>query len=152
MAVQIAKHAGCEVTATCSAANADYARELGAHRVIAYDSEDFADTLSDQDVVFDLVGGPAHEKSCKVLKRGGRLVWLIAAPFEDVSAAYGVKCLQAVIHDRRETLEKVANAVADGILKPQVSRLLALSQAADAHRILERGENSRGRIILTIGE
>jgi NADPH:quinone reductase-like Zn-dependent oxidoreductase len=152
MAVQLAKHAGCTVTTTCSAANADYARELGADRVIAYDSEDFADTLSGQDVVFDLVGGPTHEKSCEVLKKGGRLVWLIAKPFQDVSTDYGVKCLQAVIHDRRETLENVAEAVAAGILKPQVSRLLALSRAADAHRILERGENSRGRIILKVGE
>lgn len=152
MAIQIAKHRGCEVTATCSAANADYARDLGADRVVAYDVEDFADVLSDQDAVFDLVGGAAHEKSCRVLKKGGRIVWLIASPFEDVSAEFGVTCTQAIVHDRRATLEKVAEAVAQSILKPQVSRRLPLSRAAEAHRILERGDNSRGRIILDIGE
>lgn len=152
MAVQIAHHAGCHVTATCSAANADYVRGLGADEVITYDEADFADTVAGQDVVFDLVGGEVHEKSCRVLKPGGALVWLIAAPFDDVSDTYGVTCSQAMIHDRRATLESVADAVRQGTLKPQVSRVLPLSDAAEAHRILERGDNSRGRIILNIGE
>lgn len=152
MAIQIARDAGCHVTTTCSAANADYVTSLGADRVIAYDREDFEDILSDQDVMFDLVGGDVHEKSCRALRPGGKLVWLIAAPFEDVSAQYGVECRQAMIHDRRETLERLAERVAAGILKPQVSRRLPLSSAAQAHEILERGENSRGRLILEIGD
>jgi NADPH:quinone reductase-like Zn-dependent oxidoreductase len=152
MAVQIARSAGCHVTATCSATNADYVRGLGADRVIAYDEEDFEDSLSGQDVVFELVGGNVHERSCRVLKKGGQIVWLIAAPFKDVSAGYGVICKQASIHDSRETLERVADAVGKGILNPQVSRRMPLAKAAEAHRILEHGANSRGRIILEIGE
>ncbi|MGB0631573.1 MAG: NADP-dependent oxidoreductase [Alphaproteobacteria bacterium] len=152
MAIQIARDAGCRVTTTCSAANADYARSLGAHRVIAYDRENFEELVADQDVVFDLVGGQTHEKSCRVLRAGGTIVWLIATPFEDVSARYGVKCRQAMIHDRHETLERLAARVAAGILKPQVSRRLPLSRAAEAHEILERGDNSRGRLILEIGD
>lgn len=152
MAVQIARHVGCHVTATCSANNAEYVRGLGADRVIAYDREDFSAAVSGQDVVFDLVGGDIHERSCQVLKQGGTIVWLIAAPFEDVSGTYGVVCKQALVHDHRETLERVADAVASGVLTPQVSRIMPMAQAAEAHRILERGENSRGRIILNIGE
>jgi NADPH:quinone reductase-like Zn-dependent oxidoreductase len=152
MAVQIAKNAGCHVTTTCGAANAAYARGLGADEIIAYDESDFADAVSGQDVVFDLVGGAVHEKSCRVLRKGGVLVWLITAPFNDVSAGYGIDCRQAKIHDRRETLEKVVDCVARGILVPQVSHRLPLSQAAEAHRILESHGNSRGRIILETGE
>ena len=37
LAIQIARAAGCNVTTTCSATNADYVRSLGAHHVIAYD-------------------------------------------------------------------------------------------------------------------
>ena len=151
MAIQIARDAGCRVTTTCSHANADYVLSLGAHRAISYDRQNFEELVSDQDVVFDLVGGDLHEKSCRVLRAGGTIVWLIAAPFEDVSRQYGVNCLQAVIHDRRETLERLAARVATGILKPQVSRRLPLSRAAEAHEILERGDNSRGRIILEMG-
>lgn len=152
MAVQIAKHLGCRVSATCSAANIEYVRSLGAERVIAYDRPDTATDLPPQDVVLDLVGGPVHEASCRALRKSGVLVWLIAEPFEDVSATYGVDCRQAMIHDRRETLEHVAGLVADGVVKPQVSHRLPLSEAADAHRLLERGENSRGRIILEMEE
>lgn len=152
MAVQIAHHTGCHVTATCSAANADYVRSLGADRVVPYDREDFTTSIADQDIVFDLVGGDVHARSCRVLKKGGSVVWLIAAPFEDVSGNYDVVCKQAIVHDRRATLESVAEAVRLGTLTPQVSRMLPLEDAPEAHRILERGENSRGRIILNIGE
>ena len=152
MAVQIARHIGCHVTATCSAVNADYVRGLGADRIVAYDREDFTSCISGQDVVFDLVGGDVHERSCRALKKGGTIVWLIAAPFENVSDQYGVVCRQAMIHDRRETLKKVADAVGNGILIPQVSRTMPIGEAAQAHRILESGDNSRGRIILKIGE
>ena len=152
MAIQIARDVGCHVTTTCSAANVDYATSLGAHRAIAYDREDFEDVLSGQEVVFDLVGGDVHEKSCRVLSPGGMIVWLIAAPFEDVSPQYGVECRQAMIHDRRETLERLAERVTAGILKPQVSRRLPLAAAAEAHETLERGDNSRGRLILEIGD
>ena len=152
MAVQIARHVGCQVTATCSAANADYVRGLGADRIVAYDREDFTTSVSGQDVVFDLVGGDVHKRSCRVLKKGGTIVWLIATPFENVSEQYGVICKQAMIHDRRETLEKVADAVGSGILIPQVSRTMPIGEVAQAHQILERGDNSRGRIILEIGE
>ena len=125
---------------------------LGAHRVIEYDRGNFEELVSGQDVVFDLIGGDTHERSCRVLRRGGTLVWLIAKAFEDVSDEYGVACRQAVIHDRRETLERLAERVAAGILKPQVSGRLPLDRAAEAHGRLERGDNSRGRIILEIGD
>lgn len=152
MAVQLAKNFGCHVYTTCSAANRPYVRDLGADEIIAYDEADFVDTVSGIDVVLDLVGGDVHERSCQVLKPGGTIVWLIASPFDDVSTKYGVTCKQVMVHDRRPTLESVAEAVGHATLKPQVSRILPLADAAEAHRILERGENSRGRIILNIGE
>lgn len=152
MAIQLAKQTGCHVYTTCAATNRAYVADLGADEVIAYDEVNFIDTLSDMDVVLDLIGGDIHEKSCRVLKPGGTVFWLIAAPFKDLSARYGVNCQQVIIHDRRSTLESVAEAVRLGTLRPQVSRTLPLRDAAEAHRILERGENSRGRIILNIGE
>ena len=150
MAIQIASHLGCEVTATCSAINSDYVRGLGAHHTVAYDNSVFDDVVSGQDVVLDLIGGEVHERSCRVLRQKGILVWLIAQPFSDVSKKYGVSCKQVHIHERRETLERVASLVSGGVLRPQVSRRMPLSEAAEAHRMLERGKNSRGRIILEI--
>ena len=150
MAVQIAKHLGAVVSATCRAANADYALGLGADAVIAYDRADFADAVTNVDVVLDLVGGDVHQRSYRVLRPGGMLVYLIAEPFEDRSAAHGIDLRQAIIDDDKAVLEKVVALAADGTITPQVSRVLALSEAAEAHRLIESGRNTRGRIVLSI--
>jgi NADPH:quinone reductase-like Zn-dependent oxidoreductase len=147
-AVQVARHLGAEVVATCHSGNLDYVAGLGAHRAVAYDREDFASSVRDIDCVVDLVGGATHARSYAALRPGGRLVWLIAAPFEDRSAEFGVELRQARIHDDPATLATVVGLAARGILRPQVSRTLPLGDAAAAHRRLEAGENSRGRIIL----
>ncbi len=150
MAVQLARHLGAEVFATCRASNADYVQSLGAHHALAYDRGDFADGLADVDVVVDLIGGDVHRRSYPVLRRGGTMVCLIAAPIEDLSARYGVTTRFARIHDEPHALQAVADLAAQGALRPQVSALLPLAAAADAHRRLERGDNSRGRIVLDI--
>ena len=55
-AVQFAAYFGAVVTATASARNADFVRELGARRVIDYTTERFEEVATDQDVVIDLIG------------------------------------------------------------------------------------------------
>ena len=79
-AIQLAKHIGATVITTASARNHDYVRSLGADRVIDYSTEDFTDRGAGCDVVFDTVGGEVQVRSYAVLKPGGRLVWIAAAP------------------------------------------------------------------------
>lgn len=148
MAVQICKHLGAEVTGTCSARNAGHVRSLGADRIIAYDRTDFGEVVSDQDAVVDLVGGDVHARSRDVLRPGGVLVWLIALPFEDDSTGRNIEVRQAVIEDSPRILKAVVALANAGHIRPLVSRVLPLDQAAAAHRILEAGRNSRGRLIL----
>ena len=148
MAVQICKHLGAAVAATCRGRNADHVASLGADRVVAYDEEDFAAAVSGQDVVIDLVGGDTHARSYGVLRPGGVMVWLIAAPFEDRSAEHGVDLRQAMIVDDAATLAAVVDLAAKKHIRPLVSRVLPLDRASEAHRILEAGENSRGRLVL----
>jgi len=150
MAVQLAKHLGAAVAATCSARNSEYVRGLGADLVLEYDREDFARGLRDCDVVLDLVGGDVHRRSYPVLKEGGSLVWLIAQPVEDCSARYGVRFVQAHIHDDPQALAAVIDLARRSVLKPQVSRLMPLAEAAQAHRLVQGNANSRGRVILDI--
>ena len=148
MAVQICKHLGAEVTGTCSARNVDHVRSLGADRIIAYDRMDFGEVVSDQDAVVDLVGGDVHARSRAVLRPGGVLVWLIALPFEDDATVRDIDVRQAVIEDSPQILKAVVALANAGHVRPLVSRVLPLGQAAAAHRILEAGRNSRGRLIL----
>ncbi|UHS58384.1 MULTISPECIES: NADP-dependent oxidoreductase [Agrobacterium] len=148
--IQLCRHLGAEVTATCRSTNRDYTLALGANRVVAYDEEDFSDLVTDQDVVFDLMGGIVHEKSYKVLKRGGRLVWLVADPIEDRGEAYGVTVKRAMVTDDKSALQSILDLASAGVLKPQVARTLPLAQAVQAHRLMEDGAISRGRLILTM--
>jgi 2-desacetyl-2-hydroxyethyl bacteriochlorophyllide A dehydrogenase len=146
MAVQIARHLGAQVVATCSARNRDYVRGLGAHEVVAYDKEEVAS--GSFDVGLDLVGGETHERAYPLLRKGGKLVWLIAKPFTDRSRQYGVQTVQAHIADSADVNAIVVDLAAKGAIQPQVSRIMPLADAAEAHRLVEAGRASRGRIIL----
>lgn len=150
LAVQLSKHLGATVTGTTRGANVDFVRGLGAHAVIAYDKADFAAGPERYDLVFDTVGGDTHRRSYAVLKRGGLLVYLIAAPIEDLSAQYGVTLKRAPIHDRIETLEAVLDLAGRGILRPQVGAVFPLAECADAHRLVASGTHTRGRVVLKV--
>ncbi len=147
--VQLCHHIGAEVTATCRAANREYVLGLGANRVIAYDREDFSE-LRNQDVVFDLMGGDVHDRSYRVLKPGGRLIWLVADPITDRGAEFGVTVTRAMINDDKEVLQSVMDLAEAGMLKPQIARTMPLQDAAEAHRLMEAGAISRGRLVLTM--
>ena len=148
MAVQLCKHLGAEVAGTCSERNREHVAALGCDRIVPYDKVDFETAVSDQDVVIDLVGGTVHNRSYGVLRPGGILVWLIAEPFEDLSARLDIEVRQAMILDNPAILNAVVDLANSGHLRPLVSRVLPLDRAAEAHRILEAGENTRGRLVL----
>ena len=150
ISVQLAGSLGAHVAATCRSTNADYVRGLGADEVIAYDREDFAEKLRDYDVVLDLIGGDVHRRSYPVLKRGGHMVCLIAAPIEDRSGEYGVRLSVPRIHDKRHVLDAVADLARRGVIRPQIAGVLPLAQAAEAHRRMESNSVSRGRLVLDI--
>lgn len=148
MVVQLCKHLGAVVTGTCSERNRDYVTGLGCDHVIAYDKTDFETAVADQDVVVDLIGGDVHTRSYSVLRPGGVLVWLIAKPFDDRDVRHDIDVRQARIVDSHKILKTVVDLTNAGHLRPLISRVLPFDQAAEAHRILEAGENSRGRLIL----
>lgn len=148
--IQICHHLGAHVTTTCRASNRDYVASLGADQVIAYDEEDFSDVVTGQDVVFDLMGGAVHDASYRVLKPGGRLVWLVADPIVDRGGEFGVTVTRAMVTDDKSALKAVIDLAAAGVVKAQVARKMPLAEAAEAHRLMEAGAISRGRIILTM--
>jgi len=150
MAIQLVRHLGASAVTTCSAANADYVRALGADGVSAYDCEDFTALGAVFDVVFDTMGGDVHRRSYQVLKKGGTLVYLAAQPIEDLSAQYGVTTRAAVVRDDPALLREVAALVSRGALVPQVGTILPVAHASEAHRISASG-HARGKIVLEFG-
>jgi len=78
------------------------------------------------------------------------MVCLIAAPFENRAAEFGVRVTTPRIHDGRHVLDAVVDLAARGVLVPQIAARMALAEAAEAHRRLEANAVTRGRIVLRI--
>jgi NADPH:quinone reductase-like Zn-dependent oxidoreductase len=148
-AIQLAKHIGATVVTTASARNHDYVKKLGADRVIDYNTEDFTKTAGPCDVVFDTVGGEVQVRSYQVLKPGGRLVWIAAAPpgFEPIRK--DVQVLRPRVARDRPHLERMLELLQAGAVWPPGITRYKLADAAEAHRVSE-GRHLQGKLVLTV--
>jgi NADPH:quinone reductase-like Zn-dependent oxidoreductase len=149
LAVQIARERGGYVIATCSAANAEFVRSLGASEVVAYDRDPFEQRVRDVDLVFDVMGGAVHAKSYNVLKRGGVMVCLAAAPYEDQGAAHGVEVRMARVMPDPAALSMIVTLAAAGRLQASVEHVLPLAQFAKAQE-LSQGGHARGKTVISL--
>ncbi len=148
-AIQLAKHLGATVITTASARNHDYVRGLGADRVIDYQTEDFAATVRDCDVVFDTVGGDVQLRSYAVLKPGGRLVWIAPAPEGSKPPRRDVEILRPAVTRDRAHLERMLALLAEGAVRPPAITRFKLAEAAEAHRVSE-GRHLRGKLVFEV--
>jgi NADPH:quinone reductase-like Zn-dependent oxidoreductase len=148
-AIQLAKHIGATVVTTASARNHDYVRGLGAGRVIDYQKDDFAAAVSDCDVVFDTVGGEVQVRSYQVLKPGGRLVWIAAAPAGFKPSRSDVEVLRPRVARDRAHLERMIELLDAGAVWPPAITRYPLAEAAEAHRISE-GRHLQGKLVLMV--
>ncbi|MDK3017060.1 NADP-dependent oxidoreductase [Pseudodonghicola flavimaris] len=148
LAVQLAHHLGAEVIATASAANRDFVLSLGADRVVAYDQADFAAELSGLDVVYDLVGGAVHLASATVLRPGGLLVYLNAAPFDAGALRGDIRHALVQIAPDPVAMAGMLELVARGAIRSELTRL-PFADFARAQQLSDAG-HSRGKIVLEL--
>jgi NADPH:quinone reductase-like Zn-dependent oxidoreductase len=148
-AIQLAKHLGATVITTASARNHDYVRRLGADRVIDYEREDFAKTVSDCDVVFDTVGGDVQVRSYAVLKGGGRLVWIAPAPAGFQPTRKDVQVLRPNVARDRAHLERMLALLDAGAVSPPAITRYKLADAPEAHRVSE-SRHLQGKLVFEI--
>jgi NADPH:quinone reductase-like Zn-dependent oxidoreductase len=148
--IELAQHLGAEVTAICRGIDRDYVTALGTGRTVAFDHEDFAAVVRDQDVVVDVIGGEVHRRSYDVLARGGRLVYLNAAPIKAKHGDRGITAVNAVIDNRSSVLDAVCRLAEQGVFAPKLGKVLPFEQGAEAHRLVESGAIKRGRVVLEI--
>ena len=149
IAVQLARHLGATVIATCSRSNVDYVKGLGATEAIAYDEVPFEDHVDNVDLVFDLIGGDVHRRSYPTLRRGGAIVYLNAEPVEDRGAEFGVSVTMAQVLPSQKALSSMVELLASGTLRSTLERELPFDAFAEAHRLSDSG-HVRGKIVLTI--
>jgi NADPH:quinone reductase-like Zn-dependent oxidoreductase len=148
IAVQIAHHIGAHVIATARGANHDYVKSLGADEMIDYSRNDFTEIGKKCDVVFDTVGGAVQSKSALVLKPNGRLVF-VARGENGFTPPTGVQMLRPNVVRDRQHMDRVADLVASGVIKPPAIQPMPLEQAGAAQEISKTG-HVRGKIVLTV--
>jgi NADPH:quinone reductase-like Zn-dependent oxidoreductase len=148
-AIQLAKDIGANVITTASAGNHDYVRQLGADRVIDYRNQDFTKAVSDCDVVFDTVGGEVQVRSYDVLKPGGRLVFIAAAPAGFQPSRKDVEVMRPRVARDRAHLERMIELYEAGAVWPPAITRYNLADAAEAHRVSE-GRHLQGKLVLMV--
>jgi D-arabinose 1-dehydrogenase-like Zn-dependent alcohol dehydrogenase len=157
--VQIAKMCGARVLATTtSAGKVDRIREWGADEVICTPG-DFSDQVRrltggrGADVVLESVGSPVFAASFRALAKGGRFVFageLTGAPasFNAALVIYKEPVITGVQPPTGGELGEVLHLVATGRVKPVVSQVLPLAEAARVHKMLAE-KSHFGRVVLT---
>lgn len=154
LAVQLARDAGARVIGTASARNREFVLGLGAEEVIDYTREDFRDAVrrvcpAGVDVALDTVGGDTLERTFDVVATGGRLIGIVSPPDEGHARARGIRPDYVFVSPSGEQLRTLAALVDRGRLRPHVSRIYPLAQAADALRE-SQGGHVRGKLVLAL--
>ena len=149
LAVQFAKAQGARVSATAAGDKLDLVRSLGAESVIDYTTTRFEKVVHNVDVVLALVGGEVIERSWGVLKPGGVLVTTAAEIDPETAAARGVRGTGMLTQPNGAQLAEIAAFFDTGAVKPVVSTILPLAEAAQAHKLAGSG-HVRGKIVLRV--
>ena len=149
LAIQYAAHKGASITSTASAANADYVQSLGAEMVIDYQTADFTGLPPEFDIVYDTMGGAVHRKSFEVLRPGGTLVYVNAAPIEGDPPRDDVEVKGTPVSYDTALLDRLTQLIEEGVIKPQVGTVFPLADAVAAYNQNQTG-HARGKIVLEV--
>ena len=147
--IQLARHIGAHVIATCSARNMDYVRGLGADRVIDYKAQDFTEAVSDCDAVFETVGGDVARRSFAVLKPGGRAAFIASGPAAPEPPRDDVTALRPRVGRDRPHLLRILELVESGAVRVPEFRTYPLEDAASA-LATSASRHLRGKLVLKV--
>jgi NADPH:quinone reductase-like Zn-dependent oxidoreductase len=147
--VQFAKHAGARVIGTGSSRNRDFVLGLGADDYVDYTEQDVGQAVSGVDMAFDTVGGDSTQALVPTVREGGVLVTIASAPPEEAARARGARAELLVMSPSSEQLARIAELVAGGEVRVEISQVLPLTEVRRAHELSESG-HTRGKIVLTV--
>jgi NADPH:quinone reductase-like Zn-dependent oxidoreductase len=147
-AVQLAVLRGARVTATASAADADFVTGLGASSVIDYTSR-FEEQVAGVDVVVDTVGGDTLTRSWQVLRAGGVLIGVAEEPPAQDAATSGVRGVYFVVEPNRHQLVELARLVDRDALSLTVGPVFPLADTATAITT-QRDRHIRGKVVIRV--
>ena len=170
MAIQIAKIKGCHVTTSCSGANTQLCKDLGADEVIDYRSTELIAELRKKgqvfDLVADLVGAPygLHRASDQFLKPGSRFIQIGGAvEWQSVKSTLISMLLPSFlggtnrpfkflsVSNSASHLDELACWATEGRMKVVLDSVYPYEQAPKAYERLKTGR-ARGKIIVSTSQ
>ena len=151
-AVQIAKSFGAEVTGVCSTRNLEQAKNIGADEVIDYTVEDFTKKGESYDLIFDVVAKTSFSKCKGSLKPEGIYVSTVFGLRPILrkfwtSMTSSKKMIPYLGKPNKEDVIFIRNLIDAGKVTSVIDRVYPLSEAAEAHRYIEKG-HAQGKVIL----
>jgi NADPH:quinone reductase len=156
VAVQFAAGLGARVLAVASARHHELLAELGAEASIDYTAEDVAEAVpritgGEVDAIVDFVGEGALAASLPLLRERGRAAEIVDLDGDIEPLIDHNQELHGVLFNpaNPEPLRAVAAELEAGRVRPVVSEVLPLEDAAEAHRLLESGHR-QGKLVLSV--
>ncbi|MPW18740.1 Zinc-binding dehydrogenase family oxidoreductase [Paraburkholderia piptadeniae] len=159
-AIQIARMAGAFVIAqTTSPHKVPLLQAAGAHEIVLHErGQDFSGEVKrltsgkGVDVVVDNVGSPLFESMRKSLSDGGRWVMIGQVtgefvPFNPAQLFLRNQSMLSVTSSSRNHLDDALVLMDHGFVKPVISEVLSLDDAALGHSLVESGR-AAGRVVL----
>jgi NADPH:quinone reductase-like Zn-dependent oxidoreductase len=150
-AVQLAHQAGLRIVATAAADDIPRVRELGANTVFDFQTQHFEKEAQDMDAVIDLVGGEVQTRSFQVLRRGGKLISAVSPPDQKLAQGHGIEAAFFLVQVTSPRLAEIARLIDSGKLKTHVGAVLPLTDAREAHLMMEHlRPQPKGKIVLSM--
>ena len=152
IAVQIAKARGAYVIGTASEPKHDYLRGIGVDEPIDYRTTDFAEAVSDVDVVLDTIGRDYSTRSLRVLRPGGIVVSILPTgsnDFYEAAEQANLRAVRMLVDTSHAHLDAIAELAEQGRIAATIAQTFSLEDAAQAHRI---GEENRtvGKLVFVV--
>lgn len=167
-AIQIAKALGCWVTTTCSGANVQLCRDLGADEVVDYRKEDISSVLGRKEYKFDLtldnVGLPLdlYWNSPDFTKPGAKYTQIgsqVSVPFlYDLAFRFLVPAWLGggqrpftfgLASTNREDLANLGGFIRTGEVKPVIGEVMEFGEVKRGYEKLRTGR-SKGKIVVRV--
>lgn len=166
--IQFAKALGAEVVTTCSTANIELCKQLGADEVIDYKKTDIVANLKARGNVFDLVidnvGSTAElcDHSKQYLKTGGTFVLVGVGASMSLSGIFStlVKQLRPAImggkgfyfvqqKNDRGFFEQIGRWIREGKARAVIDSTFSFDQVQEAYKKLREGR-AKGKIVVQV--
>ncbi|RAO49787.1 NADPH:quinone reductase [Micromonospora saelicesensis] len=168
-AIQFGAALGVTVLTTAREAKHDRLRELGAAHIIDYREQDFVEEVRrvtdgrGVDVILDIMGGSYLGRNVSALATGGRLVVIgmqggrkaeldLGALLSKRASVTATSLRSRPLAEKAEIVQGVRDEVwplvEAGRIRPIVDRRLPMTEAAQAHRLVESNDHF-GKVLLT---